>query len=251
MTTLRTRNLWIVAGALSFAPPAAGPVPAVEPRAEAVDPAVKQALADLDRKAAGVRDVTAGFKEYKYTPLLRRPLVTEGVLRIRGGTSRWDAQKPRPIVTLIGGDEVRMYYPERATVEVYEIGASLRFMAVSPLPRPATLQEHFRLVPLPLDPIDGPWNERTHLGIRLTPTSSALREYIETVDVVIERESSYVVRAELRDADGDRTVLIFSDIRVNTGLTDGDMQLALAPGTKVVRPLAGKAEAPGVKERAP
>lgn len=237
---------------------AIGPAAAAEPppdagkaSAEVRDPGLASVLAKMDQNAAKIRDLTARFKEEKYTALLKKPLVSEGLVRIRGTRSLWEAETPHRAFTLIGPDEVRMYYPERATVEVYEIGTQLRFLALSPLPRLATLQEHFQISLLPLEQIAGPWDARTHVGLRLTPKSGSLREYIETVHVVLDRESSYVRRAVLIDADGDRTVLTFSDIRANTGLNDADMALVLPPGTKLVHPLSGTADQPAPEGEKP
>ena len=46
-----------------------------------------------------------------------------------------------------------------------------------------------------------------------------------------------ILRAEMTDADGERTRMVFSDIQVNTGLQDEDVELRVPGSTRVTRPL--------------
>jgi len=48
-----------------------------------------------------------------------------------------------------------------------------------------------------------------------------------------------VVSVEVDDADGDRTLIRFSDVKLNAGMKDADVALAVPPGTKESRPLEG------------
>jgi outer membrane lipoprotein-sorting protein len=44
---------------------------------------------------------------------------------------------------------------------------------------------------------------------------------------------------EMIDPDGEQTVIRFSNVHVDVGLSDDALKLNPAPGTKVVRPLEG------------
>lgn len=208
-------------------------------QADAADASLDATLEEIERRGADVRDLTAQFEERKQTALLKEPLVSRGVVRIRGSDARWDTQEPHRMVTYLSASEVRIYYPERRTVEVYEIGAQMQFPAVSPRPQLAELREHFRIASLPFDQIKGEWHADRHIALRLTPLRESLAEYVERVDVVVDRQTALLVRAEIANPDGDHTVLTFSDVQVNTGLTARDVRPDLPAGTRVVRPLRG------------
>jgi outer membrane lipoprotein-sorting protein len=227
---------WVFVGATPTTvqtPPTEAPAP--PSTAEAGDPEVERALAALERRCAEVHDLTARFEEQKYTSLLKEPLVSRGTVRMAGGRVRWDAETPRRVVTLIDRREVRIYYRERKTVEVYEVGAHMPVPNVSPLPRPAELREHFRIEPASSEDTEHGCAAETCLALRLTPRDAALSERITAIDVWVDRASALLRRAELVDPDGDRTVWVFTDVRVNTGLTERDLALDVPPGTRESR----------------
>jgi len=195
-------------------------------------------LQEFDARMAAVRDLTAHFEERKSTALLKKPLVSTGRVRVKGSRSRWDTEKPHRTTMLIDGEAVRIYYPERTTLEVYEMNRQLQWLAISPLPRLAALREHFEIQTIPLPDIDREFTDRSHLALRLLPKTRALRDYVDHVDVVLDVAAARVVHAEIADPDGDRTTLTFSDVRTNLGMDDQDLELEIPKGATVVRPLA-------------
>jgi outer membrane lipoprotein-sorting protein len=212
---------------------------------QALDRETESAVRELAGRADEVGDLSARYEERKHTALLKKPLVTRGRVRIVGHRARWDAEAPHRTVTLLDQSEVRIYYPERSMVEVYPIAAHLQFPTVSPLPRWKELAEHFRVEPRSAQEGD-PQGAAEHLLLRLTPVQPALRDYVATVDVAIDRSSGLLRQAEITDPDGDRTVMLFSDVQTNTGLAPHDLDLDLPAGTQVVRPLsAGKSDEKG------
>ncbi|MEO1237397.1 MAG: hypothetical protein AAFX76_11475, partial [Planctomycetota bacterium] len=78
-----------------------------------------QELGRLADAAPPVESYAADFVQEKFTPLLREPIVSRGRVRIAGGTSRWDTEAPYASTMLIAGGELRLYYPEQNTLEVY------------------------------------------------------------------------------------------------------------------------------------
>ena len=78
-----------------------------------------------------------------------------------------------------------------------------------------------------------------HLAFRLRPKEDSLRDYVERVDVLVDVQTACVVQAEMTDADGDRTVLLFRDVKTNTGLNETDVELVVPDGTRTTRMLGG------------
>jgi outer membrane lipoprotein-sorting protein len=210
------------------APPASKPA--------AIDVATWQRMLDIDRKAAEIEDLVADFEQQKFTPMLRKPLVSSGRVFVRGSSMLWETDKPQRGSLQITPDEVRIYYPSEKTIEVYRIEEKLGQLAASPLPRLETLQKNFTFVPLPLAEM-GESSEADFLSLRLTPVQAELREHVEEVRVLLDARSGLMMKLEMRDLDGERTVIHFTNARPNAGLRDEDLRINAPADVKITRPL--------------
>jgi outer membrane lipoprotein-sorting protein len=212
--------------------------------AAAEDPALSKQLEAIDARGAKIKDFTSDFRQEKFTALLKKPLVSSGVVRVAGPVIRWDTKEPENQVLYSDGHEVRMYYPAQKLLEIYTIDQRLGELASSPLPRLKTLREHFTL-----ERSDGkrfhPPKDRQVLPLRLVPREEELRQHIDEVDVLLDVTAAHILELEIVDADGDRTHVTFSGVRLNTGLTPDDLKLSVPPDTTVSRPLEGKRERSG------
>jgi outer membrane lipoprotein-sorting protein len=224
--------------AIALVAVAAGPARAADESA-----ALRATLDDIDRRAAHVADLSGRFRQEKHTALLKKPLVSAGRIRTHGAVVRWDTETPEPAVLFADGKEIRMYYPRQAVVEVYPIDRRLADLAASPLPRLAALRQHFRIEPLPrAERPDAERDDANLLALRLVPSDDFLGQHVDEVRVVLDVAAAGVVRVEVYDSDGDRTVIRFSDIKTNTGIKANELDLALPAGTKVSRPMEGAAK---------
>ena len=203
----------------------------------AEDVALKKQLDDIDARAAKIKDFTADFRQDKFTALLKKPLVSGGKIRVAGSMIRWDTEKPDPAVLLSDGKEVRMYYPSQKLLEVYPIDQRLGDLAASPLPKLATLREHFTLERADAKAFPKPPKGRDVLALRLVPSDEALREHVDHVNVLLDVGAAHILELEIIDADGDRTHVTFSAFRLDTGLKPADLELSVPADTTVSRPL--------------
>jgi outer membrane lipoprotein-sorting protein len=223
------RSTFILVCVLALAAP--GPVRAQDPKLAAL-------LDDIDLRAGKIPDLAGRFRQEKHTALLKKPLVSSGRIRMKGAVVRWDTETPEPAVLYSDGREIRMYYPRQSVVEVYPIDRRLSDLAASPLPRLAALREHFKIESLSRD--QRPADERddaNRVALRLVPSDEFLAQHVDEVRVTLDARSACVVRVEMFDADGDRTLIRFSDVKIATGMKDSDLELVVPAGTKVSRPL--------------
>ena len=202
----------------------------------AIDDQTWQRMLDTDRKAAAVEDLTADFEQQKFTAMLKKPLVSSGKVFVKGSAMLWDTKSPQTSVLQITADEVRMYYPAEKTIEAYKVEQKLGQLAASPLPRLESLLKYFTFEPLPLSEFNET-NAGDFLALKLTPTQAELREHVEQVRVLIDTRSGLMSKLEMRDPDGDRTAITFSNAKPNTKLADRDLQINAPPETKITRPL--------------
>ena len=233
----------VAAGGAVLPPaPDGGPTPtASQP---AIDEALMKELEEIDARGAKIEDLTASFEQRKFTTLLKKPLVSEGKVRVRPPRTRWDTAKPHRSVLLLDERELKMYDPEAQTLEVYEVSGGLSRMTASPVPRLSAVRDEFRierLDPAAMDEKSGP---EAFVAVRLTPIDEKIAEHVTEVRVLIDRKLACASQVEVTDADGDRTVIRFTDLRLNTGLDAIARDLKVPEGTKVSHPLEGLNGAP-------
>jgi len=60
---------------------------------------------------------------------------------------------------------------------------------------------------------------------------------VQGVRVLLDISAAYIVKAEMTDADGDRTELHFANVKINAD--PGELELKVPAGTKTTRPLDG------------
>jgi len=197
-------------------------------------------LDDLDAKVAAIADLTADFEQEKRTPLLKKPLTSSGTVKVKGTQTRWDTQKPRPIVMTIDATELKLYYPEQKTLEVYPVAGGMAELAASPLPRSKVVREHFTVTEEPATVIDRGAKDG-ELGLKLLPLKETLKDHVSQVRVLIDGSTGIARLVEITDADGEVTVMRFTNVKTGTGLKDEQLQLHVPAGTTVSRPLHGEA----------
>lgn len=202
-----------------------------------------QRMIAIDAKVARIADLTADFEQQKFTPLLKKPMVSSGLVRAKGDAMFWDTRTPEPTLMRVDGKEVSIYYPQQKTVEIYPIGGQLSAVAASPLPRLATLLGLFSFAPASAKDF-GLGDDTAHLALRLTPVDESLRTHVSAVIVLIDTDRGFISTFTMVDADGERTVIRFSNVKTNTNLDDSRLRLSLPPDVKTVRPLENAGEPP-------
>lgn len=233
---MRPVFLFVLVSAISVV----SPVLRAEPQAKPEDPALTKRLEKIDAQSAKVKDLTASFKQQKFTALLRKPLASSGTVRVKGAKVRWDTLKPEPAVLLLDGREIKMYYPDQKLLEIYPLDQRLGELAASPLPRLATLRELFTIEQIPLNEFaDEGATDDERIALQLTPREEELAGHVKGVRTLLDVKRARILKIETTDADDDRTVITFSDMKTNTGIKDDELDLVVPDDVKVNRPLEG------------
>jgi outer membrane lipoprotein-sorting protein len=195
-------------------------------------------LTQVDQAAARIRDLTAHFEQRKFTAMLLQPLISSGQVRSAGSVVRWDTQVPSEIVLYANRSELRLYYPDQKLEEIYPIDQRMSDLLSSPLPRLSTIKEHFTIEAAKAgDLTDLPGGGAT-LALRLTPADASLAAHVRRVIVVLDTKTGVALAVRTIDPDDDHTDILFSDVRLNTGLDEHSLDLAVPPETTISHPLA-------------
>lgn len=207
------------------------PEPVAQPASD-----LRARLAQVDARAAAIEDLTATFEQRKHTALLREPMVSSGTVRVRAGRVLWETRKPRPSTLAIEEERAIVLYPRQKAAEIYPLRAEMRLLGASPLPSFARLREAFEITGADAaDLVERP--DADWIGLALAPKPGPMRDHIERVRALLDPETPAVVALEITDADGDRTVIRFTEVRTNTGLEEADVTLKLGEDIEVSYPL--------------
>jgi outer membrane lipoprotein-sorting protein len=209
-----------------------------------VDENLWKLMLQIDARGAKLTDLQADFTQEKFTPLLKKPLESTGVILIKGSAALWKTLQPSPTTMRIDSKEAKLYFPEQKVVEVYAVDQQMGALAASPFPRLEITKKYFTFERIPAKDLSPQADESKTLALRMTPIDPELRKHLDQVSVLLEIATGLVLRAETIDADGDRTVMKFSNIKTNSGLKDSDVELQLPPGVKITHPLEGVGGAP-------
>lgn len=233
-----------------LATPAAGTEPS------AAESAFVKRLEAVDAAMAKVVDLRADFEQRRHTALLKKPLVSKGVVLTKAaaggnaseGRVRWDTAEPRASSMVIGDGEIRMYYPADKLVEVYPVGEGFKDLAGAPLPRLSVLRERFEIAAIGAKEMGVASVSANEVAVLLTPKSAELRKHVASVKVLIDESRPAATKVVMTDPEGEETEILFSNIRLNAGVRDEEVVLKLPDGVRVSRPLG---EGKGAKENEP
>jgi outer membrane lipoprotein-sorting protein len=194
-------------------------------------------LESIDAMMAKVADLRANFEQVKRTPLLRKPIVSKGTLVAKGDRVRWETKSPRPSTMVVGRGEVRLYYPDDRLIEVYEAGGDAKDLAGAPLPRLSVLRERFEMSSLSVTALGGAENDPHLIALMLKPKAEELRRHIESVQVLIDESVPVATKVVMTDAEGEKTELSFTSVRLSTGVKDEEVDLQTPEGVRESHPL--------------
>jgi outer membrane lipoprotein-sorting protein len=200
-------------------------------------------MLDIDAHAHDITHLSCDFQQQKITPLLKKPLVSHGHVRVVGSVIRQDTTEPHPSSMLIDSHQLRIYYPADNTLETYDLSTQLGQLAASPLPRLSVLRQYFTFGKIPVTKLDPKATDADDLALRLKPADASLSQYVDEVLVLLDRQHGYMTKAQWTDADGEKTITDFTNIKIDGDFTPADLDLKLPPSVKTVRPLGGDAPA--------
>lgn len=203
-----------------------------------IDAALWAHMKQIDARASAIADLTADFEQFKFTPLLKKPMTSRGVVLAKGNVMLWTTRLPEPTVMRVDENQIQVYYPNQKTAEIYPLSGRLAELASSPVPRLASLLEHFSFSPASVEDF-GEKSDRGRLALRMVPSDKSIAEHVQSVSVLIDSDHGFILSLKMVDPDGERTEIRFSNVKTNTNLENARLGLSLPEGVKTVRPLEG------------
>jgi len=206
-------------------------------RPDSIDEAMWRRLKRLDERAAEIHSFTAAFRQEKHPTFLEEPIASRGRIRLKGDRMRWDTKGEQPTRMLVTPTRLRIYYPKQELLEIYPADERFGGVVASPVPRLRDLLSSFRMRAAPVPSGEGEEGdgEKTYgasLRLRLVPREEKAREHIQRVVVYLDETRGCAKGVRITDADGERTEIAFSEIRINPEVPDESLTLEVPEGSR-------------------
>jgi outer membrane lipoprotein-sorting protein len=188
-------------------------------RVAATPPADVQAdLAEIGRLQAAIHTMTATFVQRRTVALFDEELVSRGRFRLKQpGRVRWDVDTPASVAMVVTTEGIVMQ----------EAGAAPARAAALPVPTAeivALISGSMSAVTQHFD-VRRP-TEREHGDVfELRPRSPQLASVLSSVTLELAPADKHVRRVVLDEATGDRTEIVFEDVKINAIIPDAEFVL--------------------------
>ena len=190
-----------------------------------------EVLRQIDQHSSRITTLKAKFKQVKHSDLLRKPLTSSGIVRMLEDRVRWDTELPSTSILMASSEGVRIYYPDLRVVEIYPLSDRLKQLAGSPVFRLSELSRHFTIQS------DLEVSESGELSLDLVPSDESLGKHLRSIRLDVHVDTGIVRRAEVLNADDERTEITFEGIRINSPMDASDIELRVPDDARTVHPL--------------
>jgi outer membrane lipoprotein-sorting protein len=220
---------------------AVGPIaPSHATEAEGTTSPTAQLRTLLDRfneTQVATRSLTASFSERKNLSLLAKPVVSTGTFLYSKPTRiKWEYTDPEPRIFLITEDHFLAYYPAQKKAEEVPLGklAGRRVFRVFGIGQTAEDLEKFFDISL-----GDPGQEKGTFLMVLTPKRRRIKDRLQVVRFWVDEKTYLPRQLEYLEADGDSTILTFSNIRVNPEITEARFNVEIPKDVPISNSFSG------------
>ncbi|HET6146509.1 MAG TPA: outer membrane lipoprotein carrier protein LolA [Polyangia bacterium] len=212
---------------------AAPPAPAPSPPAPAA-PARLELRAVVDRvqkRYDGAGDFRARFSQTLTNPTFKRQTSSAGeVLLKKPGKMRWNYQTPEEKMYLADGAQLWLYEPEDKQAFKQKLESSQLPAALAFLTGKGKLSEEFDIA-FASPPPPGLGKPRDYI-LSLRPRRA--QPQVKEITFVVDPDSFLVRESVLLDGQGNINDMLFSDIKIGSGLPDSTFRWSPPAGTRVI-----------------
>ena len=203
------------------------------PAAPAAD-GLADVLNRMDQSAETFQGMTANMTQTDYTAVLNDKTVQTGTVKVKKVRAKAigliDFAEPNPRTVALKEGEVQVYYPgikEDQIFDVREYGQQLdQFLLLGFGTSGKDLQNIFDVKLGGSETVQGTRTVR----LDLFPKSKQARDLMDKVELWIPEGASYPVQEKIYTKSGNYKLIAYSNVKLNPGLTEKDVELSLPPG---------------------
>ena len=191
----------------------------------------------MDSAATSFRGMTAKIRMISYTAIIKETTEESGTITLR-------SPKPRTVVALIDFEKpdkksfsfrdkkAQIYLPKINTVQEYDLGKYDSLLTQGLLIGFGTsskdLQKNYTVSGGAEETIEGlkTWK------IELVPTAETIRQHITRIELWVGADTGLPVQEKLYRKSGDYTQIVYSEMKLQSNLTDEQVKLKLPGNVK-------------------
>jgi outer membrane lipoprotein-sorting protein len=199
------------------------------------------ALARLDKAAAGFRGMTAQIRKISYTALVKETTEESGrivLYRPKPKDLRMlvEFDQPSPRAVAFQGSKIQLYYPKLMTVQEYDLGKQGglvdQFLLLGFGTPVRDLRRAYSIRYLGEDKLNGVAADR----LELAPLSQEAAQHVKSVEIWVSQTDGMVIQQKVNQPSRDYVLVAYSGIQVNPALTPAQVRLNLPKGVKKETP---------------
>jgi len=201
---------------------------------------LKDVLARMDRSAETFQSMTANLTQLQHNAIINEDERDSAAVRMKKekGGLRGFVEFAEPNRRLIGfqSRQLQVYYPKTNTVNIYDLGkhgAQLdQFLLLGFGTSGKQLEKSYNMRVTGTEALNG----KPVTRLELVPKTEEVKEYLKELELWIPTSASYPVQEKIHKNDQDYILIQYSDVKINPGLTDKDLELTLPAGVNKVYP---------------
>ena len=189
-------------------------------------------LKEMDKRQKGIRDLKANFSQEKVLELLAEKLISQGKMEYkRPDKMSWEYFSPDPLLMIIKGRRMWLYYPDMKVAERYDLeraGETLGLFVGFGKSR-EYLEKNYQIRFLE--------ERKEFYSLELIPKREEELKYLSKIILWIDTSEYWPVKTKIFEPNGDTTLIEFKDIEINTEIPDSKFEFQVPKGVEVVEPL--------------
>lgn len=198
---------------------------------------LEEALARMDRSAAGFRGLTASVKVISYTALVKETSEESGNITIfrpkpRDMRMLVEFSKPSARAVSFQGRKVQMYYPKLEVVREYDLGkqGSLvdQYLLLGFGTAGSDLKKSYGIKLAGEEVLNGVKTDR----LELVPLSGEAVKHVRMFEIWVSQQDGIVVQQKLHQPSRDYMLFSYGDLKLNPALTEDSVRLKVPKGVK-------------------
>lgn len=202
---------------------------------------LEDALARLDRAAAGFRGMTARIRKISYTALVKETSEESGrivLYRPKPKDLRMlvEFDQPSPRAVAFQNNKIQLYYPKLQTVQEYDLGKQGglvdQFLLLGFGTPVRDLRRAYSIRYIGEEQVNGAPADR----LELTPLSEEALRHVKTVELWVSQSDGMVIQQKVNQPSRDYVLVTYSSIQVNPALTPAQVRLNLPKGVRKESP---------------
>jgi len=191
----------------------------------------------MDSAATSFRGMTAKIRMISYTAIIKETTEESGTITLR-------SPKPRTVVALIDFEKpdkksfsfrdkkAQIYLPKINTVQEYDLGKYDSLLTQGLLIGFGTsskdLQKNYTISGGTDETIEGLKTSK----LELVPTAETIRQHITRIELWVGTDTGLPVQEKLYRKSGDYTHIVYSEMKLQSNLTDEQVKLKLPGNVK-------------------